>query len=187
MCSVLFYLFIYLFLGQHLCHIKVPRLGVQSELQLMATAMQDLNWDLNHSSLQYRIPYPVSETRDQTHILMDPSQVYHWATMETPRMWSVLMNAPLNLKKSVFCCCWIEYSKNVYENKLIDNSIQFIYVLTDFLSAWIVNYWQMSIEVSKNDNRFFYFLFYQSLAHIVWCSVVGQIYIMGCYVILEMQ
>ena len=50
------FLFIYLFcfLGQHLQHVEVTRLGVESELQLQgcATATQDPNHicDLHHSS-----------------------------------------------------------------------------------------------------------------------------------------
>ena len=58
---------------------EVPRLGVKSELQLpayaTATAMQDPNhvWDLHHSSQQHQIINPLSEARDQTCILMDPS------------------------------------------------------------------------------------------------------------------
>ena len=38
-------------LGQHLRHMEVPRLGVKSELQWLATAMWDLSsiCDLHHS------------------------------------------------------------------------------------------------------------------------------------------
>ena len=42
-------LFIYLFfvfLGPHLWHMDVPRLGVESELQLLATATGTATWDL---------------------------------------------------------------------------------------------------------------------------------------------
>ena len=59
---------------------KVPRLGVELELQLLAyttaTAMQDLNHvsSLYHSSWQFSgILNPLSEARDRTHILMDTS------------------------------------------------------------------------------------------------------------------
>ena len=55
-----FFLFICFlhFLGPHLRHVEVPRVEVQSELQLpahaMATAMQDLSYvcDLHHRSWQ---------------------------------------------------------------------------------------------------------------------------------------
>ena len=58
------------FLGPHLWHVEVPRLGVQSELQLPAyttdTARWDLSlvFDLHHSSLQRCIFNPLSEARD---------------------------------------------------------------------------------------------------------------------------
>ena len=59
---------------------EVPRLGVESAVQLpayaTATAMQDLSYifDLYHSSREHRILDPLREARDGTHILMDPSQ-----------------------------------------------------------------------------------------------------------------
>ena len=72
------------FLGLHLQHMKVPRLGVKSELQLptytTATATQDLSrvCDLHHSSRQCQIFNPLSEARDRTQVLMDASRVrYH--------------------------------------------------------------------------------------------------------------
>ena len=59
---------------------KVPRLGVKSELQLpaqvTATATLDLSHicDLHHSSWQRQILNPLSEARDQTRIHMDTCQ-----------------------------------------------------------------------------------------------------------------
>ena len=54
---------------------EVPRLGVELELQLPATAiaMPDLSHVcyLHHSSRQCQIPDPLSEARDRTRILMD--------------------------------------------------------------------------------------------------------------------
>ena len=75
-------LFIYLFcfLGPH-PHMEVPRLGVESELQLpayiTATAMQGPSHicDLHHSSRQHRILNPLSEARDRTLNLTVPSRV----------------------------------------------------------------------------------------------------------------
>ena len=75
------YLFLLLFLGPLLQHVKVPRLGVELELQLpaytTATAMQDLSLvcDLHHSSPQHRILNPQSEARDRTCNLMVPSRI----------------------------------------------------------------------------------------------------------------
>jgi len=57
---------------------EVPRLGVESELQLLAdttaTAMQDLSHisDLHHSLLAMLDPKPMSEARDRTRSLTDP-------------------------------------------------------------------------------------------------------------------
>ena len=78
------------FLEPHMLHMEVPRLGVQLELQMPAytTAMQDPSHfcNLHHSSCQHWILNPLSEARDRTPILMDPSQIhYHWATMGTPK------------------------------------------------------------------------------------------------------
>ena len=62
---------------------EVPRLGVESELQLpaytTAIAMRDLSWicDLHYSSWQRWILNPLSEVRDRTLVLMDTSQVLH--------------------------------------------------------------------------------------------------------------
>ena len=70
---------------------EVPRLGVKSELQLpaytIATAMTDLSGicDLHRSSQKHQILNSLSEARDQTRALMDPSRVVNrWAMMGTP-------------------------------------------------------------------------------------------------------
>ena len=70
---------------------EFPRLGVESELPLLAyataTATQDLNrvCDLHHSSRQCCIPDPLSEAREQTCTFMDTSQVrFRFATTGTP-------------------------------------------------------------------------------------------------------
>ena len=60
---------------------EVPRLGVKWELKLpaytSATAMPALSHicNLHQSSQQCQILNPLSESRDQSHILMDTSQV----------------------------------------------------------------------------------------------------------------
>ena len=81
----------FFFLGPHLLHMEVPRLGAKLELQLLAyttaTAMPNPSCicKLHHSSWQCQILNPVSKARDQTHVLMDTSGVcYHSAKMGTP-------------------------------------------------------------------------------------------------------
>ena len=70
---------------------EVPRLGGESQLQLLAyttaTATPDLNCvcDLHHSSRQHGILNLPSEARDRTCNLMVPSQIhFHCATMGRP-------------------------------------------------------------------------------------------------------
>ena len=68
---------------------EVPRLGVESELQLLActtaTATPDPSCVCDYRSREHWILNPLSEARDQTCILMDASQVpHHRAAMETP-------------------------------------------------------------------------------------------------------
>ena len=79
------------FLGPYPWQMKVSRLGVQLELELLAcataTATQDASHvcDLHHSSRQHQILDPLREARDRTHILMDTSQIhFRWATKGTP-------------------------------------------------------------------------------------------------------
>ena len=61
---------------------EIPRLEVELELQLLAYTTATATWDLSgvcdlhHSSQQCQILNQLSEARDQTHILMDPSQVH---------------------------------------------------------------------------------------------------------------
>ena len=72
---------VFVFLGQYPQLMEIPRLGVESELQLSvyttAAAVLDPSciFDLHHSSWQCQILNPLSETRDGTHILMDTSWI----------------------------------------------------------------------------------------------------------------
>ena len=78
---ILLFAFFFFFLGPHQQHMEVPRLGVNSELQLpthtTATSTQDPSriCDLHHSSWQHQIFNPLSEAKDHTRILMDTRQV----------------------------------------------------------------------------------------------------------------
>ena len=69
------------FLGLHLRHMEVPRLGVEAELQLPAYTTAIVTPDPSHvfdlcpSFRPCWILNPVNEARDRTHILMHTSQV----------------------------------------------------------------------------------------------------------------
>ena len=89
--KVFCFLFFFHVLGLYLWHMEIPRLGVESELQLpfyaTATAMQDPSHicDLYHSSQQCWIPNPLSEAGDRTLILMDARWIcFRCATTGTP-------------------------------------------------------------------------------------------------------
>ena len=83
--------FFWCFLGLHLRHMEIPRLGVQSELQLLAYATATAKWDLSlvhhihHSSQQCQILNSLIEARGRTCVLMDASRFVNcWATTRTP-------------------------------------------------------------------------------------------------------
>ena len=70
--------------------LEVPRLGVESKLQLPAYATATATWnpnlicDLHHSSWQCQILSPLNEARDRTRIVMDTGRIcYHRAMMGT--------------------------------------------------------------------------------------------------------
>ena len=92
------------FLGPHLWHVGVPRLGAESELPLpaytTATATPDLSHvcDLQHSSQQHWIPNPLSEAKDLTHILIDTSHTcFCCTTIGTPYLVLIDMEAKILL------------------------------------------------------------------------------------------
>ena len=76
-----FFFFFFVFLGPCPWHMQVPRLGVESELYLMAytTATSTPNpsrvCDLHYGSWQCQILNPPREARDRTCIFMDTSQI----------------------------------------------------------------------------------------------------------------
>ena len=91
---------LFCFLGLHSWHMEVPRLGAESELQLLAyttaTATSYSSWvcDLHHSSSQHRILNPLSKARDQTGILTDTSKIrFRCATMGTPHFAFLIWNS----------------------------------------------------------------------------------------------
>ena len=62
---------------------EIPRLGIELELQLPATAIATATQDLSHvctlyhSSQQHQILNSLRKARDQTHILMDARWVHN--------------------------------------------------------------------------------------------------------------
>ena len=72
------YYFFYFFRATPMAY-GSSQVGVESELQLLATATAIATWDpsciCDHSTQQYRILNPLSEARNGTHILMHTSQV----------------------------------------------------------------------------------------------------------------
>ena len=94
---------------------EVPRLGVQSELQLPVTATATATWDLSRicdlhqSSQQRQIFNPLSEATDRTYILMDTSQISAMPQWELPR--------ESFLKKRMYHPCLLLLKKNVGEEK----------------------------------------------------------------------
>ena len=74
---------------------EVPRLGVESGLQLSVYATATATWDLScicnlhHCSRQRQILNPLSEARDGICILMVPSEVHFYGAMTgTPKIGS---------------------------------------------------------------------------------------------------
>ena len=87
----------------------IPRLGVESELQLPGTATATATWDpshicnLYHSSWQHWILNQLSRARVQTRIFMGTSWVcYHWATTGTPCEFLIHSGFKLFLRYVIF-------------------------------------------------------------------------------------
>ena len=98
--SFLPFFFSFVFLGLHLQHMEVPRLGVESELQLLACGMATATpdpvsiYDLHCSLQQHWIFNSLHEARDHTYILMDTSWVLN------------LLSHNRNSSTSIYCFCF---------------------------------------------------------------------------------
>ena len=126
--SFLSFSFLFLSLGPHPSLMDVPRLRVQSELQLLASTTATATWDLSrvcdlpHSSGQHQILNPLSEDRNQTYILIGTSQIhFHWPMKGTPFVLFLAtdifpmlgcLKLHLGLPKTYPLCCVIELSTN---------------------------------------------------------------------------
>ena len=91
--------FLFFFKGLQVWHMEVPKLRVQSELQLLAyttaTATQDPSpvCDLHHSSGQRQIPDPLSRARNRTYFLRDTNRIhFQCTTMGIPQMPDLWLN-----------------------------------------------------------------------------------------------
>ena len=102
-----FKFFFLLVLRLYLQHKEVPRLGVESELQLpvyttaTSTPGPSCVCSLHYSSWQHWILNTLSEARDWTLVLKDTSRVrYHRAMMGTPLLW-FFYRIPLKIKVNI--------------------------------------------------------------------------------------
>ena len=80
-CFVFVFVLFFVFVGMHLWHMEVPRLGVKLELQLPAytTATQIQATSVTYTTAHRNGGYcnPLIEVRDQTHILVDTSHIHY--------------------------------------------------------------------------------------------------------------
>ena len=90
------------FFGPHPHYREVPRLGVESELWLLAYTTATATWDpshvcdhLHHSTQQRQILKRLSEVRDQIHIIMDTS-------------WTPFCSTKQELPFSVICALYLQ-------------------------------------------------------------------------------
>ena len=107
-------IFFFVFLGLHLQHMEVPRLGVQLKLYLLAYATATATPDpshvcnLHHSSWQHQSLNPLGKARDQTCILMD-----HY------RNSNVLLNLCHKHELLYFTSCRIQYNNFWLSRKIL--------------------------------------------------------------------
>ena len=146
------------FLGLHPQHMEVPRLGVQSELQLLAcitaTTTRDLShvFELHHSSGQCWIPDPLSEARDRTHVLMDTIWIRFCCTTKgtPPTYFSYKYSESKQQVKDIWK---ISNSKKIRKAKPPN---QFRTLSSSFIMYQIV--FNISYNLIKFDRHFFIYL-----------------------------
>ena len=124
---------------------KVPRLGVELELQLLAytTATPTPNlscvYNLHHGSWQHWILNPLSEAREWMHILMDTSWfLYYWATTGTP--------GQLNFDKGIMAIHWRKSSTN---GAIINAYIHICLIHMDTILKNWYSYFKQIIELNE--------------------------------------
>ena len=144
MASLRFFCLFACFLGPHPWHMKIPRLGVKLALQLLDLPNSHSQSKAGpkphlpptpHSSGQCQILNPLSEARNWTHILMDPSWVcYHWATTGTPH-W------PLWTPSLVSLALWflVEFFQRTYWPEIRGQANRWVRIMSHqaaFPSSW---------------------------------------------------
>ena len=120
----------FFFLGPYPQHVEVPRLRVESKLQLPAYATATATWDtshvcnLHHSSRQCRIFNPRSKARDGTRNLMVPSRIpFRCATTGTPPIYEGSVWSVTHLLHKIFLILpsWNKGLKDLYDSYLDKN------------------------------------------------------------------
>ena len=114
------YIYVCVFLGVHLQHMEVPRLGLNwsCSCQLTPQPEQHQIWDA--APQQHCILNPLSGARDRTHIPMDIRWVcYRWAIMGTPKHIFLILpvllrrnwHTPLCKLKAYSTVIWLTYTR----------------------------------------------------------------------------
>ena len=90
------------------------------------------------------------------------------------RMWCILMNVPLILRRM---CILLLLDEVVYRYQLYscDGVTEFNYFLTDFLSTGSIHFWWRGVEICNYNSGCIYFplQFYNFLSQVLWCSAVS--------------
>ena len=161
--NVIFYFFIF-FRAKG----AAPRLGVESELQLLvyttATAMPDPSHicDLHHGSRQCWIINPLIKARDWTLILTGISWVHFlWATTGTPRIINVSKHdcgiiSPHELQYTLYSCHWVSY----YSSDTLNLCRRYIFCLIYSFTFLVYSFSQEKFIAAFHFCTAFFFLFF---------------------------
>ena len=148
---------------------EVPRLGVESELQLLPYTTATATWDpshicsLHHSSQQCQIHNPPSKARDQTHNLMVPSRIhFHCTTMGSPHC--VFIYTTFSLSIHLLLDTWLFPCLGNFENAAVNIGVHISFWISVFVFVCIIR----SGIVGSCGNSIF--CFWRNF-HTLFCSV----------------
>ena len=101
---------------------EVPRLGVQSELHLQACITATATWDLSrvcdiHHRMQRQILSLLSETRHQTHVLIDTSWVHNLLSHSRNSQGKVFKDRPREVDWGCVTRLWVIFLVNGEVNR----------------------------------------------------------------------